>query len=67
MFGLILHDIPEGFAMANAHIASPSLRLLVSLAIALHNLPDGFAMSFVSFHELIPMARTPRTSCPASL
>ena len=24
-FGLILHDVPEGFAMANSYIASPSL------------------------------------------
>ncbi len=45
MFGLILHDIPEGFAMANAYIASPSLGLTVSLAIALHNLPEEFAMA----------------------
>jgi ZIP family zinc transporter len=45
MFGLILHDVPEGFAMANAYVASPSLGLLVSLAIALHNLPEEFAMA----------------------
>jgi len=45
MFGLILHDVPEGFAMANAYIAKPSLGLLVSLAIALHNLPEEFAMA----------------------
>jgi zinc transporter, ZIP family len=45
MFGLILHDVPEGFAMANAYIASPSLGLLVSLAIALHNVPEEFAMA----------------------
>jgi ZIP family zinc transporter len=45
VFGLILHDVPEGFAMANAYIASPALGLLVGLAIALHNLPEEFAMS----------------------
>lgn len=44
-FGLVLHDVPEGFAMANAYIASPSLGLIVSLAIALHNLPEEFAMA----------------------
>lgn len=43
--GLILHDVPEGFAMANAYIASPSLGLLVALAIALHNLPEELAMA----------------------
>lgn len=45
LFGLILHDVPEGFAMANAYIASPALGLLVSLAIALHNIPEEFAMA----------------------
>ena len=44
-FGLILHDVPEGFAMANAYIASPSMGLLVALAIALHNIPEEFAMA----------------------
>jgi ZIP family zinc transporter len=43
--GLILHDLPEGFAMANAYVASPSLGLRVALAIALHNLPEEFAMA----------------------
>jgi zinc transporter, ZIP family len=44
-FGLILHDFPEGFAMANSYVASPSLGILVSLAIALHNVPEEFAMA----------------------
>jgi ZIP family zinc transporter len=45
VFGLILHDFPEGFGMANAYIASPALGVLVGLAIALHNLPEEFAMA----------------------
>jgi ZIP family zinc transporter len=45
VIGLILHDVPEGFAMANAYIASPSLGLLVALAIALHNVPEELAMA----------------------
>jgi ZIP family zinc transporter len=45
VMGLILHDVPEGFAMANAYVASPSLGLLVALAIALHNLPEELAMA----------------------
>lgn len=45
VFGLILHDVPEGFAMANAYVASPSLGLLVALAIAMHNLPEEMAMA----------------------
>lgn len=45
VFGLILHDVPEGFAMANAFVASPALGVLVALAIGLHNLPEEFAIS----------------------
>lgn len=45
VIGLILHDVPEGFAMANAYVASPSLGLLVGIAIALHNLPEELAMA----------------------
>jgi ZIP family zinc transporter len=43
--GLILHDFPEGIAMANAYVDSPSLGVRVSLAIALHNVPEEFAMA----------------------
>lgn len=43
--GLILHDFPEGIAMANAYVGAPSLGILVSLAIALHNIPEEFAMA----------------------
>ena len=31
--------------MANAYLASPSVGLLVALAIALHNPPEEFAMA----------------------
>lgn len=43
--GLILHDFPEGFAMANSFLTSPSLGLLVALAIALHNIPEEYAIA----------------------
>jgi len=43
--GLILHDFPEGFAMANSYIYSPALGLLIALAIAIHNIPEEFAMA----------------------
>jgi len=45
VFGLILHDVPEGFAMAHAYVASPALGVLVGVAIALHNLPEEFVMA----------------------
>jgi ZIP family zinc transporter len=44
-FGLILHDLPEGFAMANSYLVSPSLAMLVTTGIALHNIPEEFAMA----------------------
>ena len=47
-FGLILHDVPEGFAMASSYIASPSLGILVALAIALHNIPEEFASVMIN-------------------
>jgi ZIP family zinc transporter len=43
--GMILHDVPEGFAMANAYVASPSLGVLVAVSIALHNLPEEFVIA----------------------
>ncbi len=43
-FGLVLHDFPEGFAMANAYVRSPNLGLLVAISIALHNIPEEFVM-----------------------
>lgn len=45
VLGLTLHDVPEGFAMANAYIVSPSLGLFVAIGIALHNIPEEFAMA----------------------
>jgi len=44
-FGLILHDFPEGFAMANSFLTSPSLGFMVALAIALHNIPEEYAIA----------------------
>ncbi|MFA5134285.1 MAG: ZIP family metal transporter [Patescibacteria group bacterium] len=43
--GLVLHDVPEGFAMANSYIHAPNLGILVAIAIALHNIPEEFAMA----------------------
>lgn len=44
-FGLILHDFPEGFAMANSYIYSPALGWLMAISIAVHNIPEEFAMA----------------------
>ncbi|MGD9700919.1 MAG: ZIP family metal transporter [Acidimicrobiia bacterium] len=44
-FGLILHDFPEGFAMANAYVSTPRLGVMVAVAIVLHNVPEEFVMA----------------------
>jgi len=43
--GLILHDFPEGFAMANSYALAPNLGIFVAVAIALHNIPEEFAIA----------------------
>lgn len=45
VLGLVLHDLPEGFAMANAYVATPTAGFVTAIAIALHNLPEEFAMA----------------------
>lgn len=42
--GMILHDFPEGFAMANSYVLSPGLGVLVAISIAIHNIPEEFAI-----------------------
>lgn len=43
--GNLLHDFPEGFAMANSFIFSPASGLIVAASIAIHNIPEEFAMA----------------------
>lgn len=43
--GLILHDVPEGFAMANSYLHSQSMGIFVAIGIALHNIPEEFAIA----------------------
>jgi ZIP family zinc transporter len=43
--GLVLHDVPEGFAMANAFLATPELGVMVALGIAAHNIPEEFVIA----------------------
>jgi ZIP family zinc transporter len=43
--GLILHDVPEGFALANSYVIEPRVGVAVGIAIAVHNVPEEFAMA----------------------
>jgi zinc transporter, ZIP family len=42
---ITLHNIPEGFAIASAFAASPSLGWLVAVAIAIQDFPEGLIVS----------------------
>ena len=44
-FGLVLHDVPEGIAMANSYMVTPALGVLTAITIAVHNIPEEFAMA----------------------
>ncbi len=55
--GLILHDVPEGFAMANSFVLSPSVGILVAIAITLHNIPEEYAIAI----PLIAAGKSKRT------
>jgi zinc transporter, ZIP family len=42
---ITLHNIPEGFAIASAFAASPSLGWLVAVSIAIQDFPEGLLVS----------------------
>lgn len=43
LFGIALHDLPEGLAIAAGFAADSRLGPLITLAIGLHNIPEGMA------------------------
>jgi len=43
--GIIIHDFPEGFAMASSFQVDVRLGLLIALGIAIHNIPEEFALA----------------------
>ncbi|MDQ2086248.1 ZIP family metal transporter [Herbivorax sp. ANBcel31] len=45
LFGIALHNLPEGLAIGAGLEASPELGFFIALAIALHNIPEGLAIS----------------------
>lgn len=45
LFGIALHNLPEGLAIGVGLEISPELGLVVAIAIGLHNFPEGLAMA----------------------
>lgn len=43
--GMIIHDFPEGFAIAGTYLNNPNWGWLVGLGVAIHNIPEEFAMA----------------------
>ena len=45
LFGIALHNLPEGLAIGAGLESSPELGMYIAIAIALHNIPEGLAMA----------------------
>lgn len=45
LFGIALHNLPEGLAIGAGIEASPSLGIMIAVAIGLHNVPEGLAIA----------------------
>lgn len=44
-FGILIHDFPEGLAMASAYSWQAWTGILIAIAVAFHNIPEEFALS----------------------
>ncbi len=45
LFGIALHNLPEGLAIGAGLESSPALGLTLAIAIAFHNIPEGLAIA----------------------
>ncbi|MBU0731474.1 ZIP family metal transporter [Patescibacteria group bacterium] len=45
LFGIFLHNLPEGMAIASGTISSTQATFAIALAIAVHNIPEGIVTS----------------------
>ncbi len=45
LFGIALHNLPEGLAIGTGLEASPELGMMIAVAIGLHNIPEGMAIA----------------------
>lgn len=61
-FGLGVHTLFDGVAIASGFLISPSLGFLLFVAVLLHKLPEGFAMASI----MLAAGRTPRAALRAS-
>ena len=45
LFGIAIHNLPEGLAIGAGFESSPEVGLLIAIAIAFHNIPEGLAIA----------------------
>ncbi len=45
LFGIALHNLPEGLAIGAGFESSPEVGILIAVAIAFHNIPEGLAIA----------------------
>jgi zinc transporter, ZIP family len=50
IFGIFLHNLPEGMAIALGSVSGVKVGLVIALAIAIHNIPEGICTSAPYYH-----------------
>jgi ZIP family zinc transporter len=50
IFGIFLHNFPEGMAIAIGAVTGTKVSLIIALAIAVHNIPEGICTSAPYYH-----------------
>jgi ZIP family zinc transporter len=50
IFGIFLHNFPEGMAIAIGAVTETKVSLIIALAIAVHNIPEGICTSAPYYH-----------------
>jgi ZIP family zinc transporter len=51
IFGIFLHNFPEGMAIAIGSVTELRVSIVIALAIAIHNIPEGICTSAPYYHS----------------
>ncbi len=50
IFGIFIHNLPEGIAIATGTVSNGNATLMIALAIAIQNIPEGICTSAPYYH-----------------